>query len=446
MKQSQTLLAMAGLAAVLTLSLPPAGRAQGGYAPGTIVIPGNGGGMQRVPQQNQQYQQYQGRGRGRRNRNGNTGNGQNGYNANGQNGTAGPGGRTSTTPPPNLIPGGVASTAPVSGNGLVYLSSWNNKVYALDPQTGQAKWTFTAGKLLNASPTVGPDGTVYVGAYDHKVYALDGKSGAKKWEFSTGDVLNNSPAVSKGLVYVGAKDHTLYALDPASGTAKWTLKTGAAVASPVVGDDGTVYTGADGIYAVDGQTGKAKWALNSGYDPEAPVAIGPDGTLYVGSQNGLLTALSSTTARVLWTATLGGAINYPPVVANGVVYVGADRVYALHASDGRPIWQYGDSSAVWSTPIIGPNGKVYAGSSDGIVCALNGTDGSPDWLFKTEDSLVSFPTLAPGGILIVPSEGNNKVYALSSRTGKTQWQFSQDPPPPTPLTTTTSGRTRRRGG
>ena len=34
-------------------------------------------------------------------------------------------------------------------------------------------------------PAIGSDGTVYVGSWDDKVYALDGQTGAK-WEYVTG--------------------------------------------------------------------------------------------------------------------------------------------------------------------------------------------------------------------------------------------------------------------
>ncbi len=83
--------------------------------------------------------------------------------------------RTPSGPAVEFVPGGTVSSAPIVGaNGLVYLASWNSRVYALDASTGALKWKFSAPRMFNASPALGADGTVYAGAYDGKVYALDG--------------------------------------------------------------------------------------------------------------------------------------------------------------------------------------------------------------------------------------------------------------------------------
>jgi hypothetical protein len=46
-------------------------------------------------------------------------------------------------------------------------------------------WSFHASNSISSSPSVA-DGVVYVGSYDHKVYALDAASGGLKWWYATG--------------------------------------------------------------------------------------------------------------------------------------------------------------------------------------------------------------------------------------------------------------------
>lgn len=430
------------------LFAPNARAQQQQYPPGTIIMPGNGAPVQTVPQQgNRNGGGYGGYGGRRRNR-GNNGNGnQNGNNngnntANGANGNQNQNrnGRQNGPALPNFefVAGGVINSAPtVSSGDMVYVGSWNNKVYALDAKTGQAKWNFTAGRLFNASPAVGKDGTIYVNSYDHNVYALDGKTGAKKWQFTTGDVLNTVPAVgSTGLVYVGSQDHTLYALDPATGKPKWQLKTGAAVSSPIVGPDNTVYVGADGVYALDGTTGAKKWVFPTISDPEPPLALGPDGTLYAATHGGTLFALDGATGARKWKADFPDEIEAAPAVAGDRVYVGADKLYALRASDGHPLWQYagGSTSGGWSTPAVAPNGTLYVGNDDKTVYSLKAATGSLNWAFKTNDPLVTFPRIGSDGALYLAAQGEQKVYALNARTGQTLWQFTQDPVPTPPRT------------
>ena len=77
---------------------------------------------------------------------------------------------------------------------------------------GHPKWMYPTGGFVASSPTVS-DGVVYVGSCDQKLYALDAKTGAKKWTYSTGGNVFGSPAVSDGLVYVGCwTRHKLHAV------------------------------------------------------------------------------------------------------------------------------------------------------------------------------------------------------------------------------------------
>ena len=52
---------------------------------------------------------------------------------------------------------------------------------------------------------------VYVGSYDGRLYALDASKGNLVWDYATGDMFVSSPAVVNGIVYVGSFDHVIYA-------------------------------------------------------------------------------------------------------------------------------------------------------------------------------------------------------------------------------------------
>ncbi|HJT54895.1 MAG TPA: PQQ-binding-like beta-propeller repeat protein, partial [Ktedonobacteraceae bacterium] len=65
-------------------------------------------------------------------------------------------------------------------------------------------------------------------------------------------------------------------------------------------------------------------------------------------------------------------VEAPPVVANGVVYVGSDdgRLYALDASTGNMLWNTMLGNAATSSVAIA-NGVVYIGSDDGKLYAFH---------------------------------------------------------------------------
>ena len=71
-------------------------------------------------------------------------------------------------------------------------------------------WSEATGNQINSSPAVG-NGVVYVGSFDNNLYAFKASSGALLWSAATGKVIYSSPAVTNGMVYIGSYDNSLYA-------------------------------------------------------------------------------------------------------------------------------------------------------------------------------------------------------------------------------------------
>ena len=69
---------------------------------------------------------------------------------------------------------------------------------------------------MDSSPAVA-GGVVFVGSYDGKVYALNASTGALIWSYTTGASVFSSPAVAGGVVYVGSDDRKVYALNASTG-------------------------------------------------------------------------------------------------------------------------------------------------------------------------------------------------------------------------------------
>ena len=55
------------------------------------------------------------------------------------------------------------------------------------------------------------DGVVYVGSYDHKIYAFRAADGFQVWNYITGGIIVSRPSVAGGLVFVGSEDNNFYA-------------------------------------------------------------------------------------------------------------------------------------------------------------------------------------------------------------------------------------------
>jgi outer membrane protein assembly factor BamB len=107
--------------------------------------------------------------------------------------------------------GAVEALGTVVANGIFYIGSGDENLYAIDATTGKEKWRTTKGDWVYSSPAVA-NGVVYVGSGDKNLYAIDAVTGKEQWRFATGGRVDSSPAVANGVVYVGSEDKNLYAV------------------------------------------------------------------------------------------------------------------------------------------------------------------------------------------------------------------------------------------
>jgi outer membrane protein assembly factor BamB len=65
---------------------------------------------------------------------------------------------------------------------------------------------------VHSSPVIA-DGVLYIGSYDNKVYALNASTGAELWSYSTNKSVLSAPAVLNGVVYAPSEDLSVYTFD-----------------------------------------------------------------------------------------------------------------------------------------------------------------------------------------------------------------------------------------
>ncbi len=71
-------------------------------------------------------------------------------------------------------------------DGTIYFgSSVTDQVYAVDAESGEVRWTFTAEGPVRFAPTV-VAGRVYFGSDDGYVYCLDADNGQIEWQHRAG--------------------------------------------------------------------------------------------------------------------------------------------------------------------------------------------------------------------------------------------------------------------
>ncbi len=370
----------------------------------------------------------------------------------------------------------------------------------MDASTGAFIWSYTTGSTVQSSPAVA-DGIVYVGSDDDRVYALSASSGALVWSYTTGSYVKSSPAVAGSTVYVGSDDGKVYAfglplsvsISPSSvlmdvgqsqlftssvtgGTSpyayQWYLN-----GSPVSGATSPTWTftpasaGSYTVYVkvtddVGDQATSNTVAITVNDRPS--VTISPTSvTLDVGQPQLFTSSVTGGTSPYAyqwylngspvsgatsptWTFTPASAGSYTVYVKvtdsvgvqatsnSATVTVGPeeyakswrmfrhDLTHTGYSTSTAPntnqtLWSYTTGGFVLESSPAVAGGKVYVGSYDGKVYALNAITGAFIWSYTIGGYVQSSPAVADGKVYI--GSQNGPVYALNADTGALVWSY-----------------------
>lgn len=325
---------------------------------------------------------------------------------------------------------------------LVYVTSQNNFLYALDPQTGNKRWELKlplAG--LQANPVVigdylylamdslykidakrgkivrrfdkpyfsgfyttpYADGNVlYLGSTNDTLYAFDVSNENINWKFKGAGDFSSAPTVIDGQILIGNSSDNLYAIDKNAGTRTWTFSAGTTgnqfLSSPTTGRTSaskpTVYAcGTDGkLYALDISTGAKKWEYATGAPiTSSPIAYG--GNVVFGSYDYYVYCIDTIAKKERWKFKTGDRVLCSPYGEYNTIYVGSldYNFYALDIIDGTEKWKFTTKALIKSSPLV-TNGTVYMGSFDKYLYAID-TSGKLKWSHNTNGLIESSPVL-----------------------------------------------------
>jgi outer membrane protein assembly factor BamB len=205
---------------------------------------------------------------------------------------------------------------------------------------------------------------------------------------------------------------------------KWSVQTNNGVwSSPAIGADGTIYVGSnDGcLYAIN-PDGTPMWKFTTLDLVRSSPAIGADGTIYVGSWDGNFYAINpDKTEKWRFPAGKYKFEGSPTIGTDGTIYVVCEdgKLYAINPADGSEKWNSLQGIHFASSPAIGADGTIYFGSYNGSLCALNPDDGSPKWSSPLLGGLSS-PAIGADGTIYARSF-DNKLYAINPDDGSPKW-------------------------
>jgi len=119
-----------------------------------------------------------------------------------------------------VAPGdGVVRSAPAVAQGRVYVTTGETTTpmaghaIAYDVRDGSRVWRSSLADYSTSSPAFA-NGVVYLGSFDHRLYAFNSANGHELWTSGWGTLdrgIAGSPSIVNGKVFIGVRDGSLYA-------------------------------------------------------------------------------------------------------------------------------------------------------------------------------------------------------------------------------------------
>jgi len=206
-------------------------------------------------------------------------------------------------------------------------------------------------------------------------------------------------------------------------TNEWTINLhSSSDSAPAVGPDGTIYLGTwKGAFWALNPDGSRKWVFETGNEIKSAPAVGADGTVYFGSRDRKFYAVGAN-GKQRWAFPTGGWVDSSPALAHdGTVYFGSwDKNFYALGADGRKQWQFATAGEIVSSPAVGGDGTIYFGSHDQKLYALT-PEGHLKWAFATGGPILSSPALDDPHVLYFTSV-DGCLYALNL-DGSLRWRL-----------------------
>lgn len=278
--------------------------------------------------------------------------------------------------------GGTLHSTPLYHEGRVIVGSIRREVVCADAATGKVLWRIPAPlPLVNDGLIAG--GCLYLGLGGREFCKIELKNGKKLWSWSGAEgIFQAQPALGEGKVVFGAWDRRLYCLDASSGKLLWQWDNGhkqklysPGNCVPVIASGKVFLVAPDRFMtALDLKTGKQLWRINR-FTVRESQGISADGQrVYAKTMNGRLIAVDTASPeyRCLWDVDLkfGYEHNPCPILEHdGIVYAGSRQgvLAAVDSGTAALLWTYKCGNSSINKIIAGPDGGVWVTLIEGKV-------------------------------------------------------------------------------
>lgn len=287
-------------------------------------------------------------------------------------------------------------------------------------------WEFACEDEIRGTPAY-HDGLIYIGSYDNNLYALNATTGEFVWKYPSEGGIVSRPVIHEGNVFFGSEDYKLHVVSAKYGRLNWYYNTAGPVRSSPYIAEGHVFIGSDDCYihAVNTLSGRRTWHIDMGAPIRSTPLVSQD-LIYFGTESGDFFSMDFRSA-IKWRFKAKRAVTASPIILNGVVYFSSvdSTLYALDAKTGWVIWRYRLSKASISTACHTGN-YIFTGAVDGSITCIDIRSAKEVWTFNTDHQVTGSPIIYKDSLYCGSVDGF--LYCLEYRTGRLRWSFQTGGP------------------
>ncbi len=333
-----------------------------------------------------------------------------------------------------------SSLRPLILGDKLYAASRTGLINAYDLESGKRLWTYDVRRdeVLSTWRVLTHRGTntarvsgglshgfghLLFGTENGEVIALDPASGERRWTSKVPGEVLAAPAAGDGMIAVNTGSGFIVALNPADGSHRWQFEqelpalTIRGVAEPSIVPGGVVFgSGSGKVGVLISDHGLPAWEeqiatpqgatdLSRLVDVDArPLVVG--NTIYAIAYNGELVALELNSGRTLWKRDYASFRNM--ALADNVLYI-VDSVGRVHAIDRR------NGQELWSQTALERH-FLTAPAVFGDYLVFGDNKGNLHWLDRRSGDMLARHQFHRSGMYAAPVT-NGELLVLQSRNG-----------------------------
>lgn len=236
------------------------------------------------------------------------------------------------------------------------------------------------------------------------------------------------------LYSISQSDKKLLSINAITGQTRWQVTLPAATygAGLAVGSDGKIYLGTengDGTLYAYTENGTIRWTADMGAAVKAALAVTSDGTVYALCDGARLIAYNGVDGSTRWTAQLSGNAGGVAVDAEGNVYAGTSAGLWAYTEGGSRLWESAEALAVTerggSLAINAKDRIVYAAlKAKAGIAAVDMSTGATIWKVASDYNDCYHPVVDADGNVYC-NEKNGGLYCVTPQ-GSLKWKYTDN--------------------